>query len=96
MLIILFSLHLLHCLFVGSPRSPQSHSELCSWGFAQLPPRCSTNDFVITITMKKIQKRGGVAPPKNLLTAQLHRAVFHSRFVMFHGELFVFHAQSVA
>ncbi|EAO1323688.1 hypothetical protein EYJ13_03960 [Salmonella enterica] len=51
---------------------------------AQLPPRCSTNDFVITMKMKKIQKRGGVVPPKNLLTAQLHRAVFHSRFVMFH------------
>ncbi|EAM6657156.1 hypothetical protein E0G23_13940 [Salmonella enterica] len=64
-MIILFSLHPLHCLFVGCPRSPQSHSELCSWGFAQLPPRCSTNDFVITIKMKKIQKRGGVAPPKN-------------------------------
>ncbi|AGR60737.1 hypothetical protein A464_3553 [Salmonella bongori N268-08] len=36
---------------------------------AQLPPRCSTNDFVITIKMKKIQKRGGVMPPKKLLTA---------------------------
>lgn len=54
---------------------------------------------LIRLTNKRptnTSKKGGVAPPKNLLTAQLHRAIFHSRFVMFHGELFVFHAQTVA
>ena len=43
-----------------------------------------------------IRPTNKIAPPVKTLTAQLHHAVFHSRFVMFHGELFVFHAQSVA
>ncbi|SUH20823.1 Uncharacterised protein [Salmonella enterica subsp. enterica] len=42
-------LHPLSCLFVGCGCTPQSLTDVSSWGFAALPPRCNLNDFVYCI-----------------------------------------------
>ncbi|CAQ84532.1 conserved hypothetical protein [Photorhabdus asymbiotica] len=36
----IYTLHLSSCCFVGYVHAPQSHSYLCSRGFAPLPSRC--------------------------------------------------------
>ncbi|NRN29380.1 hypothetical protein [Photorhabdus heterorhabditis] len=39
--IVIYTLHLSSCCFVGCVHLPQPQSYLCSWGCVLLPPRCN-------------------------------------------------------
>ncbi|WP_339374903.1 hypothetical protein [Photorhabdus australis] len=50
--LVIYTLHPSSCCFVGCFHLPQSHSYLCSWGFAPLPSRCKLKSIGYVINSK--------------------------------------------